>query len=135
MPLSPFAAAAYIAGAILALVSVAAAALTSHGLINIAPTGAQAIEWFKIATGFQITHALGMIAATLIGEQLAPGRARKTMRASAVLLGLGALLFPGALYSLSFYGPSFFAPWGGYAAMAGWIAFALGAAMAVRKRA
>lgn len=133
MPLSIFAAVMYVAGAILALISVGAAALTSHGLINIAPTGAQAIEWFKIATGFQITHALGMMLATAIAEARPEGRARQLMRAGAILLALGALLFPGALYSLSFYGPSFFAPWGGFAAMAGWIAFAAGAAMAVRR--
>lgn len=133
MNLSRFAAASYIAGAVLALVSVAAAALTSHGLVKIAPTGAQAVEWFKIATGFQITHALGMILVTVIAEQLTPGRARTVMRAGAVLLGVGALLFPGALYSLSFTGPSFFAPWGGFAAMAGWIAFAVGAAIAVKR--
>ncbi len=133
MTLSPFAAASYIAAALLALISVAAAALTSHGLINIAPTGAQALEWFKIATGFQITHALGIVLVTIIGEQLAPGRARSVLRVGVVLLGLGALLFPTALYSLSFYGPAFFAPWGGFAAMGGWIAFAVGAAMAVKR--
>jgi uncharacterized membrane protein YgdD (TMEM256/DUF423 family) len=131
---SRFAVGAYVFGALSALVSVAAAALTSHGLINIAPTGAQAVEWFKIATNFQITHALGLIAAAALADHWAAGKGQTLMKAAAVLLGAGALLFPGALYSLSFYGPSFFAPWGGFAAMAGWLLFAVATVVAAAKR-
>ena len=98
------------------------------------PAGDQAVAWFKIATSFQMDHTLGLIFVTAIADQLSAGRARSVMRAGAVLLGAGALLFPTALYSLSFLGPSFWAPYGGFAAMAGWIAFGVGAVMALKSR-
>ena len=134
MTLSRFATGIYVFAALMALVSVAAAALTSHGLANLAPTGEAAVEWFKIATTFQMDHALGAILVTAIAEQLAIGRARMLMRAAAVLLGAGALLFPAGLYSLSFGGPVFFAPWGGTAAMAGWAVFAVSAVLALKPK-
>jgi uncharacterized membrane protein YgdD (TMEM256/DUF423 family) len=130
---SGFAATLYAFAGVSGLIVVALAALTSHGLAGMAPTAEQAVEWFKIATEFQMNHTLGVILVTAIADQLAAGRARTVMRASAVLLAIGAVLFPGALYSLSFLGPSFFAPWGGFAAMAGWIGFAVSAVMAFKK--
>jgi len=134
MTLSRFAVGMYIFGALSALISVALAALTSHGLANLAPAGDAAVEWFKIATDFQMSHALGLILVTAIAEQLAAGRPRMLMRAAAVLLGAGALLFPAGLYSLSFGGPVFFAPWGGTAAMAGWALFAVAAGLALKSK-
>ncbi len=131
---SRFAVGLYAFGALAALVSVALAAFTSHGLLEVAPTGDQAVVWFKIATSFQMDHALGLVLAGALSEQFAAGRPRTVMRAAAVLLGAGALLFPGALYSLSFGGPSFFAPYGGFAAMAGWALFAVAAILALRAK-
>ena len=128
---SRFAVGLYVFGGVSALVSVALAALTSHGLAGLAPTAEQAVEWFKIATAFQMNHALGLILVTAISERLEPGRPRMIMRAGAVLLAAGALLFPAGLYSLSFMGPSITAPFGGVAAMAGWALFAVGAVMAL----
>ncbi len=57
------------------------------------------------------------------------------MRAGAVLMAAGAFLFPTALYSLSFAGPVFWAPYGGIAAMAGWGAFAVGAVLTLKAKA
>jgi uncharacterized membrane protein YgdD (TMEM256/DUF423 family) len=130
---SGFAVALYVFGGLSALISVALAALTSHGLAGLAPTADQAVAWFKIATEFQMNHALGVILVAAISERLGPGRARTVMRASAVLLAAGGLLFPAALYALSFLKPAFFAPWGGFAAMIGWLLFAVSAVMALRK--
>jgi len=130
---SGFAVSIYVLSAISALLSVALAALTSHGLQGLAPTGPQAVEWFKIATPFQMDHALGAILVAAVADQLAAGRARQVMQIGAVSLLAGGVLFAGGLYSLSFNGPAFFAPWGGFAAMAGWILFAVGAVMALRK--
>jgi uncharacterized membrane protein YgdD (TMEM256/DUF423 family) len=129
---SRFAVGLYVFGALSALVSVALAALTSHGLAALAPTGDQAVVWFRIATDFQMNHALGLILVTAISEHMAAGRPRALMRAAAVLLAAGALLFPAALYSLSFLGPSFFAPFGGVAAMAGWALFAVAGLMTLK---
>lgn len=131
---SRFAVGLYAFGALSALISVALAALTSHGLASLAPAGDQAVEWFKIATTFQMDHALGLILVTAISEQLAVGRPRVLMRAAAVLLSAGSLLFPMALYSLSFAGPVFFAPYGGIAAMAGWALFAVAAVLALKSK-
>ena len=122
----------YAFGALSALVSVALAALTSHGLAGLAPAGDQAVEWFKIATSFQMNHALGLIIVTAITEHLPTGRPRNVMRAAAALLGVGALLFPAALYSLSFGGPVLLAPFGGVAAMAGWALFAVAAVLTLK---
>jgi uncharacterized membrane protein YgdD (TMEM256/DUF423 family) len=131
---SRFAVGMYVFGALSALVSVALAALTAHGLASLAPTGQAAVDWFKIATEFQMNHALALILVTAISEQLADGRPRMLMRAAAVLLAAGALLFPVGLYSLSFGGPVFSAPFGGVAAMAGWALFALSAVLAMKTR-
>ena len=130
MKISKFAASLYVFAALSALVSVALAALTAHGLQRIAPTGAQALEWFKTATDFQMSHALGVILVAAIADQIEAGRARGLMRAAALLLAVAALLFPAGLYSLSFDGPAFFAPWGGTASLAGWAVFAVAVVLA-----
>lgn len=132
---SPFAVAMYVIAALSAFVAVAAAALTSHGLQGLAPTGELAVEWFKIATNFQLTHALGVILVTALAERFGEGRAQKVMQVSAMALAAGAVLFPTALYALSFNGPAFWAPFGGTAAMVGWLLFAAGVVMAGRKKA
>ena len=124
---SRFAVVLYVIGAVCGLLSVALAAFAAHALSDIAPTGAQAVIWFKEATAFQMNHALALIFVTAISDRLQWGRGRNLMRASAIFLAAGALLFPGALYSVSFGGPVFFAPFGGMAAMIGWALFGAGA--------
>ncbi len=129
-----FAVVMYVIGAVSGFVAVAAAALTSHGLQGLAPTGEQAVEWFKIATNFQLTHALALILVTALAERFGESRAQVVTRLAAILLAAGGILFPTALYSLSFNGPAFWAPFGGTAAMGGWAVFAVGAVMAGRKK-
>jgi len=109
------------------LLVVALSALAAHALADIAPTGAQAVTWFKEATAFQMSHTLALILATVISERLTAGLGQRMMRTAAVLLAAATVLFPGALYSVSFNGPVFFAPIGGIAAMAGWAVFGLSA--------
>ena len=131
---SPFAVAMYVIGALSAFIAVAAAALTSHGLQGLAPTGELAVEWFKIGTNFQITHALGLILVTALAERFGEGRPQMVVRVGAIALAAGSILFPSALYSLSFNGPAFWAPFGGTAAMVGWLLFAAGVVMAGRQK-
>ncbi len=131
--MSPFAITLYVVGALLALVSVALDAFAAHGLAQAAPVGAQAVDWFRQATNFQMNHALGLIFITLVSERLTPGVPKTTLRLAAVVMAAGAILFPGGLYSLSFAGPGFFAPWGGFAVMAGWLLFAAGALLSFRR--
>ncbi len=125
--ISRFAVILYIIGAVCGLLSVALAAVAAHALVDIAPTGEQAVIWFREATAFQMNHALGLIFVTAISERLQWGRGRNLMRAAAIFLAAGAILFPGALYSASFGGPVFFAPFGGMAAMIGWALFGVAA--------
>lgn len=131
--MSRFAANLFVFGAVMALLSVAADAFAAHGLASMAPAMEQAVVWFKEGTNFQMNHALALLIATAVSERFA-GRAQKVLRAAAVSFAAATVLFPGALYSISFAGPGFFAPWGGYAAMIGWILLAVGAVMAVPRR-
>lgn len=133
--MSPFAMTLYVIGAALALMSVAADAFAAHGLVTMAPAMEQAVVWFREGADFQMNHALGLLIATAVAERLSAGRPRTTLRLAAVSLALAAALFPGALYSISFAGPGFFAPWGGFAAMIGWLLFAIGAVMEVSRSA
>jgi uncharacterized membrane protein YgdD (TMEM256/DUF423 family) len=125
--MTPFGATLFAFGALMALLSVAADAFAAHGLITVAPAMEQAVLWFKEGANFQMNHALGLLIATAVAERIAPGRARALFRLSAIMFASATVLFPGALYSISFAGPGFFAPWGGFAAMIGWIMFAAGA--------
>ncbi len=103
--ISRFAVVLYVIGAVCGLLSVALAAFAAHALANIAPTGEQAVIWFKEATAFQMNHALALIFVTAVSERLQEGRGRSLMRAAAIFMAAGAILFPGALYSASFGGP------------------------------
>lgn len=127
--MSVFAVTLYVIGALLALMSVAADAFAAHGLAAVAPAMEQAVVWFKEGANFQMNHALGLLIATAAAERLSAGRSRAALRLAAVSFAAGAVLFPGALYSISFAGPGFFAPWGGFAAMIGWSLLAGGAVL------
>jgi uncharacterized membrane protein YgdD (TMEM256/DUF423 family) len=127
MPISRFAVTLYVIGALSGLISVGAAALAAHALDN-----PQAVDWFKQASAFQMSHALAMIIAAAFSDRVT-GNARRALRGAALLFAVGAILFPGGLYSASFGGPLFFAPWGGTAALIGWAAFALGALLSLKK--
>ena len=132
--ISRFAMVLYAIGALCGLLSVALAAFAAHALANVAPTGEQAVIWFKEATAFQMNHALALIFVAAISDRLQGAGGRNLMRAAAVFLAAGAILVPGSLYSVSFGGPVFLAPFGGTAAMIGWALFGVGAVVAYVKR-
>jgi uncharacterized membrane protein YgdD (TMEM256/DUF423 family) len=115
-----------------ALSSIALAAFAAHGVAKIAPTGERAVVLFQQGTDFQMKHALALILVMVIADRLAPGLARTVLCAAAGFMAAGIVLFPGALYAAAFDKPHFYAPWGGTAAMIGWLLFAVGAVMAYR---
>jgi uncharacterized membrane protein YgdD (TMEM256/DUF423 family) len=92
----------------------------------------RAVSLFQQGTTFQMNHALSMILATLLSERVGAGLAQTVLRLSAFLMALAMILFPGAVYSASFGGPQFWAPYGGNAAMLGWLAFSVGALLTLR---
>lgn len=128
-----FAATLFAFGAVMAVMSVAADAFAAHGLAAVAPAMEQAVVWFKEGANFQMNHALGLMIVTAVAEYLPAGRPRAILRAAAVLLAASTVLFPFSLYAISFAGPGFFAPYGGWAAMLGWLLFAAGAIMAAAR--
>lgn len=131
--MSRFAVVLYVSGALMGLLSVAADAFAAHGLVAVAPAAEQAVVWFKEGARFQMNHVLALLIATALAERCDPGRARAAFRAAAVAFAAGCVLFPAALYSISFAGPGFFAPWGGYAVMIGWLLFAAGAVLGLAR--
>ena len=95
--MSRFAAILYGFAGLSGLLVVALSALAAHALADIAPTGEQAVTWFREATAFQMSHTLATILATMISERLGPGLGQRMMRAAAMLLAAATVLFPGAL--------------------------------------
>ncbi|MBX7199079.1 MAG: DUF423 domain-containing protein [Rhodospirillaceae bacterium] len=133
MKLSRFAAGMFAFAGLSGLLAVALAALAAHALAAIAPTGDQAVVWFREATAFQMTHTLALVLITLVSERVLPGMGQRVLRIAAGFMAAAVILFPGALYSASFNGPVIFAPFGGVSAMAGWALFGLGAWLASRE--
>lgn len=129
---SRFAAGLYAFAGFSGLTAVALAAFAAHALADIAPTGQQAVTWFREATAFQMTHTLALVLVTLIGDRVSAGAGRRVLRLAAGFMAAAVILFPGALYSASFGGPVIFAPFGGVSAMAGWALFGVGAWLASR---
>lgn len=132
MKLGRFAAGMFAFAGLSGLLAVALAALAAHALATIAPTGDQAVIWFREATAFQMTHTLALVLITLVAERVAPGKGRRALRIAASFMVAAVILFPGALYSASFNGPVVMAPFGGVSAMAGWALFGVGAWLASR---
>jgi uncharacterized membrane protein YgdD (TMEM256/DUF423 family) len=114
----------FVAGAIVAMLSVAIGAFGAHGLEG--RLDARAMASFQTAARYQFFHAFGLIAAAFAAARYsgrAPGIA-------GLLFGIGLLLFCGSLYALALGSPRAFgaiAPLGGLSFMAGWGALALAA--------
>jgi uncharacterized membrane protein YgdD (TMEM256/DUF423 family) len=75
----------------------------------------QAKDWLETATRFQLPHAVAMLACLALWP-------RKGL--AALLLGVGALLFAGALQALALGAPrgvAMVAPLGGGLMLAGWV--------------
>jgi uncharacterized membrane protein YgdD (TMEM256/DUF423 family) len=102
-------------------------AFAAHALAKIAPTGDRGVALFQQGTDFQLKHTLALILITILADRISPGIARHTMFAAAGFMVAGIVLFPAALYAAAFDKPHFYAPWGGTAAMTGWLLFAVGA--------
>jgi uncharacterized membrane protein YgdD (TMEM256/DUF423 family) len=118
--------------AVNACASIAASAWAAHGLQAVAPTGAQGVDWFIQAAGFQMNHALGVIAATALYLHM-QGLARLITLNAALLLAIAIPLFSWSLYALAFDGPAFLAPYGGFAAMLGWLMVGAGVLATLKK--
>ncbi|WP_428685721.1 DUF423 domain-containing protein [Reyranella sp.] len=109
-------------------ISVIVGAFAAHGLDLRTEAGLKARDWLQTGSHYQMFHALAMLGVcALAGAELV------SVRLAVVALWLflaGSVLFPGALYSLSFGGPRWFgavAPIGGLAFIAGWVFLAIAA--------
>jgi uncharacterized membrane protein YgdD (TMEM256/DUF423 family) len=108
------------AGALLALLSVAAGAFAAHGLKG--SLDAYRLGIFETAARYQMYHALALL---LVGTLAAIGQfSLAWLRASALAFAGGILLFCGSLYALAFAAPKWFGavtPLGGLMFIAGWL--------------
>lgn len=109
-------------------ISVIVGAFAAHGLDLRTEAGLKARDWLQTGSHYQMVHALAMLGVcALAGAELL--NARLTIVALWLFLA-GSILFPGALYSLSFGGPRWFgavAPVGGLSFIAGWVFVAIAA--------
>lgn len=115
-----------------AAVAVAAGAFAAHGL---AWRGAQAVEWMRTGSQYQMWHALATVAAAALARRTGAGEGTGTGRwpsralsAAAGCWIVGTVLFCGALYGLALGGPRWLgavAPLGGGAFLLGWAAAAV----------
>jgi uncharacterized membrane protein YgdD (TMEM256/DUF423 family) len=109
-------------------ISVVVGAFAAHGLDLRTEAGLKAREWLQTGSHYQMVHALAMLGVCVLG-----GADLLNTRLAIVALWLfllGSVLFPGALYCLSFGGPRWFgavAPIGGLAFIAGWAFLAIAA--------
>lgn len=109
-------------------ISVIVGAFAAHGLDLRTEAGLKARDWLQTGSHYQMFHALAMLGVCALA-----GAGLLNVRLAIVALWLflaGSILFPGALYSLSFGGPRWFgavAPVGGIAFIAGWVFLAIAA--------
>ena len=110
------------AGILLALATVAGA-LGAHTLkSHWAP---QRLDVYDTAVRYQFYHALGLLGIGLALRTIDAG----AVRAAAVLVFAGVVLFSGSLYALTLGAPTIIGavtPVGGVALIAGWMTFAYG---------
>ncbi len=103
--------------AINGLLSVAAGAYGRHG-----PFDAYAREMFAIASQYQITHALALLAVAWLASVAA--RDRRLVAIAGAAFFVGIMLFSGSLYWFAIIGAVPFAgsaPAGGMLLMLGWL--------------
>ncbi len=106
-------------------VAVVLGAFGAHGLRErVTP---RALEIWETAARYQIYHALGLIALSLVAARTVRPRA---VRTAGLAFGIGTLLFSGSLYGYVLTEVAFLprlTPIGGLAFMIGWVAFAFSA--------
>ena len=112
------------AGALFALLAVAAGAFAAHGLrARLSP---DALAIFETAARYQMYHALALVACGLAGPRLRPGPAAW----AGALFTIGIVLFSGSLYLLSLTGLrtlGIVTPFGGLAWLVAWALLAIAA--------
>ena len=104
------------------LLATVAGAVGSHALSF---ADARALQSFETAVQFQFFHGLGVIAVLLVGIEGPGGRLRT---AAAWLMLVGTVLFCGSIYARELGaapGIVSIAPYGGFAFMVSWLAFAV----------
>jgi uncharacterized membrane protein YgdD (TMEM256/DUF423 family) len=120
-------------GAFAGLVAVGLEAYAAHGLVGSVPDLPRAEHLFGQGTSFQLAHALALLAVALGVDRVA-GRSRTGFCAGGVLIGVGLVVFPGALYVAALRGGhAVLAPFGGTAAMLGWLSLGIGGLLAFRR--
>ncbi|HEX8757232.1 MAG TPA: DUF423 domain-containing protein [Steroidobacteraceae bacterium] len=110
------------AGVLLALATIAGA-LGAHTLKT--HWAAQRLDVYDTAVRYQFYHALGLLGVGLALRTLDVG----ALRAAALLIIAGIVLFSGSLYALTLGAPRVIGavtPIGGLALIAGWVAFVYG---------
>jgi uncharacterized membrane protein YgdD (TMEM256/DUF423 family) len=110
------------AGVLLALATVAGA-LGAHTLKS--HWSAERLDVYDTAVRYQFYHSLGLLGVGLALRALDVG----ALRAAALLIIAGIVLFSGSLYALTLGAPRLIGavtPLGGLALIAGWLAFAYG---------
>lgn len=115
--------------AILAALSVAAGAFTSHILRD--RLSDRALDIFETASQYQMSHALAVIAVALILSRAESHQVLLIITGSLFLGGIA--LFSGSLYLLGLSGVQWFGiitPIGGAAFLGGWVCFAIAAFLA-----
>ena len=116
----------FAAGALSALVGVAAGAFGAHGLKGRLEESDLAV--FETAARYQMYHALALLAVAWAAARW-PASA-SVLGAGGWLFVAGTLLFSGSLYALSLTGVRWLGavtPLGGLAFLAGWLCLAWGA--------
>jgi uncharacterized membrane protein YgdD (TMEM256/DUF423 family) len=109
---------------------VALGAWAAHGAIP--AIGAEAAEWVRTGTQYQLWHAAALLA--LVGLPAAFGRAA---RWAGWCFSLGALLFSGSLYVLALLGwrwAVYVTPFGGMLLLLGWMVLLIFGSRAWRER-
>lgn len=102
--------------------AVACGAYASHGLPAV--RDARAVELWRMASQYQLTHAAALLGVAVLRRQ--GGGGLLTALAGGAF-ALGCLLFPGALYLLGWFGPialGAVAPVGGVSFILGWLLLA-----------
>ena len=111
-----------VVGAVNGFLAVAAGAFAAHGLESI--VAPRALEIFQTGAHYHLTHALAIVATSLVTRPEAGPRANL----AAWLFTIGIVLFSGSLYFMVLTGsnaPALITPLGGLSLLAGWVALAM----------
>ncbi len=106
-------------------IAVALGAYAAHGVAT--EFTAEAIARVETASAFQLVHAAALVGAAAVALGCGSRRAGRSVAFAIFAHGVGALLFSGALYGVTYTGWGSFgavAPIGGLLLICGWLALA-----------